>query len=52
MVNHTIVRESSHRSDVLFSHVIESGSIVLNSTDGSLSYSVDLLILLSSVVES
>jgi len=52
MVDDTIVGESSQRSDVLFSQVIESGSVVLDSSDCSLSDPVDLFIEFSSVMES
>lgn len=52
MVDHSIMGESSHRSDVLLSQIIESGSIVLDSTDSSLTHSVDLLVQLGSMMES
>lgn len=52
VVNDTIMRESSHRSDILLSKIIEGRSIVFNSINGSFSHSVDLLVEFSSVMET
>ena len=48
--NDTVVRESSHRSDVLFSNIVGSGGVVLGSVSFTLSDSVDFLVQFGSVV--
>lgn len=48
--DNTIVRETSHRSNVLFSQICISGGVVLGSTSLAFTDSVDLLVELGSVV--
>lgn len=50
VVNNTVVGETSKRSDVLLSNISFGGGVVLNTSDGSGSNSVDLLVDFSSVV--
>ncbi len=52
IINNTIVREASQWGDVLFSYIGISGGVVLGSTSGSLSDSVDFLVQFGSVVIS
>jgi len=48
--DHTIVGETSQRSDIFISQISISGGIVLHSSIGTFSYSVDLLVDFSSVM--
>lgn len=48
--DHTVVGETSHGSDVLFSQIGVGGGVVLDSGAGGLSDSVDLLVHLGSMV--
>jgi hypothetical protein len=52
ILDNTIMRESTHRSDILLSQIRESRGIVLNTTGSRLSYSVNLLVQFSSVMET
>jgi len=50
LIDNTVVREATKRSNVLLNSISISGSVVLGSANSTRSNSVDLLVMLSSVV--